>query len=328
MHYKMCCFSGRSRRVNESLIFMIYRIIAIITVCLLFCGILGAQDWNPCIAFSFDDGNPDDILSYRGSEWNGFIRDQLKEFNIQAVWFVAAGKLDNEKGKILLKKWDDAGHIIANHTYSHLNYNDPSISCDQFVQNVLKCDAMIKEYNNYRKIFRFPYLKTGDSIKKRDDMRKWLAYNNYRQGWVTIDTSDWYYNMRLIKRLKEKPNTDLSGFRKTFVEHIYDKAKYYNEMSKEINLRQIHHTLLLHFNLTSALFLKDLIQKFKAEGWKIENYGNALDDPVYDELPDAMPAEQSLVWLQARKTGMYEDRLRYPGENGEYEKKKLDNLGW
>ena len=46
---------------------------------------------------------------------------------------------------------------------------------------------------------------------------------------------------------------------------------------------------LLHINLTSALFLSDLIEKFKKEGWIIENYSSARDDKVYNEVPSTMP---------------------------------------
>jgi hypothetical protein len=40
-----------------------------------------------------------------------------------------------------------------------------------------------------------------------------------------------------------------------------------------------------------------------------------------------MPAEQSLIWSLAKQTGQYDNKLRYPGEDGEYEKDKMDKLG-
>jgi hypothetical protein len=42
---------------------------------------------------------------------------------------------------------------------------------------------------------------------------------------------------------------------------------------------------------------------------------------------DAIPAGESLIWSIAHASGKYEDRLRYPGEDGEYEKPLLDRLG-
>jgi len=150
---------------------------------------------KPTIAFSFDDGNPEDILNYKGAEWNAMILNQLEKHNIQSVWFVCAKGVYNEEGKLLLLKWDQAGNFIANHTYNHPNYNT------------------------------------------------------------------------------------------------------------------------------------DLIEKFKKEGWDIANYSDAIKDPIYNELPTSMPAEQSLIWAMAKQSGMFEKQLRYPGEDGEYEKDKMDKLG-
>lgn len=282
---------------------------------------------KPHISFSFDDGNPNDILSYKGEEWNAMILSKLEKHNIKAVWFVAGTTVNNEKGKKLLQNWGNAGNIIANHTYNHFNYNDSSITCNDFIKEIEACDSLIKGYNNYQKIFRFPFLKAGKTVAKRDSLRSYLQQNGYNQGWVTIDASDWYVNSRLIKRLKENPNADIKAFKEFYINHIYDRALYYNNLSNEINHRQIKHVVLLHLNLTSALFLSDLIEKFKHEGWEIDNYADAIKDPIYKELPTAMPSEQSLIWLMAKQTGKYDDILRYPGEDGDYEKDKMDKLG-
>jgi peptidoglycan-N-acetylglucosamine deacetylase len=282
---------------------------------------------KPHIAFSFDDGNPNDILNYKGAEWNALIVDQLKKYGLTSVWFVRAKSIDNDKGRLLLQNWDNSGNIIANHTYNHVNYNDSLMTAAGFIKEIQKCDSLIKGYKNYQKIFRFPYLKTGNTIAKRDSLRSFLSQNGYKQGWVTIDASDWYINNRLIQRLKENPELDIRGFKDFYISHIFNRAQYYNNLSIEINHRQIKHTVLLHFNLTSALFLSDLIEKFKKEGWEIDDYSEAIKDPIYLELPTAMPAEQSLIWLMAKQTGRYDFKLRYPGEDGSYEKDKMDKLG-
>ena len=73
--------------------------------------------------------------------------------------------------------------------------------------------------------------------------------------------------------------------------------------------------------------MNDLIERFKREGWNIENYNEALKDPIYNELPSSMPAEQSLIWLLAKQSGQCDNKLRYPGEDGKYEKDKMDKLG-
>lgn len=287
--------------------------------------LVNSNDEKPHIAFSFDDGSTRDRHIYKASEWNSMIRKQLKDNNIQAVWFVAGRSMDSDKGKHLLQKWDEDGHIIANHTYSHFNYNDSLMTCKTFIEDIQKCDSLISNYKNYRKIFRFPYLNGGNTISKRDSLNDFLQKNNYKQGWVTIDNAEWYINMRLMRRLKQNSDADISGFRDYYINHIFERAQHYNNLSTQINQRQIKHTLLLHFNLTSALFLNDLIKKFKNKGWIIDNYSEVIESPIYSENPITMPAEQSLIWMQAKRKGGFE--LNYAEENIKYQEDKMVKLG-
>ncbi len=280
---------------------------------------------KPHIAFSFDDGSTKDRITYKNSEWNSMIRKQLKDNNIQAVWFVAGKSMNSDKGKLLLHKWDADGHIIANHTYSHFNYNDSSMTSKTYIEDIQKCDSLISDYENYSKIFRFPYLNGGNTISKRDSLNDFLHQNNYKQGWVTIDNAEWYINMRLIERLKQNPDADISGFKDYYINNMFEMAEYYNTLSLKNNYRQIKHTILLHFNLTSALFLSDLIEKFKNEGWIIDNYEEAFGDSVYLGIPIGMPAEQSLIWMQEmQKVGSVP---RYHAEDSKYLKDEMDKLG-
>lgn len=280
---------------------------------------------NPHIAFSFDDGSTKDRLNYKNSEWNAMIRKQLKDNKIQAVWFVAGKSMDSEKGRQLLGKWDEDGHIIANHTYSHFNYNDSLMTSKTYIEDIQKCDSLIINYENYRKIFRFPYLNGGNTISKRDSLNDYLQQNDYTQGWVTIDNAEWYINMRLMRHLKQNPNTDIKEFKDYYVNNMFEMAEYYNNLSIQNNHRHIKHTILLHFNLTSALFLGDLIEKFRNEGWIIDNYEEVIKDPIYLDYLVGIPAEQSLIWVQAMQKGGFEKK--YPKGDSEYLKNEMDKLG-
>ncbi|PZR38448.1 MAG: hypothetical protein DI538_09570, partial [Azospira oryzae] len=50
----------------------------------------------------------------------------------------------------------------------------------------------------------------GDTKEKVDGFRQFLKEKNYKNGHVTIDTSDWYVDSRLVKRLKQNPAADVS----------------------------------------------------------------------------------------------------------------------
>src|SRR5215471_4213393 len=42
---------------------------------------------------------------------------------LKAALFVCGKRIDNAEGKSLVESWNVRGHLIANHSYSHLNYN-------------------------------------------------------------------------------------------------------------------------------------------------------------------------------------------------------------
>jgi len=52
-------------------------------------------------------------------ERNRAILDVLSAQRAKAALFVVGENAEEERGKTMLKKWDDAGHMIGNHTYSH-----------------------------------------------------------------------------------------------------------------------------------------------------------------------------------------------------------------
>ena len=66
---------------------------------------------------------------------------------------------------------------------------------------------------------------------------------------------------------------------------------------------------------------------YKARGWKLIDAARAFQDPVFTSAPKIVPAGESLIWALAKESGKFDGALRYPGEDGEYEKEKMDQLG-
>ena len=280
---------------------------------------------KPTVSFTFDDGITHDIVGYPFEEWNGKILSAMKEENIQAVFFVTGSNKLDEKGKYLLNSWETEGHKIANHTYTHPFFNSDKVTVADFEKELLQTDSVISLYDTYTKLFRFPYLKEGNTEEKIEGFRQVLKKHGYRNGYVTIDASDWFVNSELIKCLKKEGMNSprIEKYKAFYVQHILERANYYEKLSFELNQRHIPHTLLLHHNLTSALFLRDLIRKFKEEGWEITDADQAFQDEIFNRVPDVNPAGESLIWSLAKETGKYEDELRYPAEDSRYEIPKM-----
>lgn len=291
--------------------------------CLLLAPFLQAQS----IALSFDDGPALDqhvVLDAAGK--NRAILGALEAAKVRAVLFACGRKcLETAEGRALVKAWGEAGHRIANHSYAHGSLNGKAATVEGFEADFLRNEALIQDLPGFTKWFRFPYLKEGDTAGKRDALRAFLKARGYRNGHVSIDASDWYYDQRIQARLAKDPGADLEPYRKAYLEHLWDRAAYYDGLARKVLDRSVKHVLLLHHNLANALFLPDVIRMFRAKGWAIITPAEAYGDPVYQLEPDLLPAGESLLWSLAKERNF--PGLRFPGENDTYEKPKLDALG-
>lgn len=287
-----------------------------------------AQDGQkPKIAFTFDDGQTADMAQYKLEDWNGKLLGHLKKHTLKAILFSLGRNKNDAKGKYVLSSWDADGHLIANHTVNHPSFSGKNGTPERFEAELLANDSIIRHYSSYARYFRFPYLKEGNSHENIDAYRQILKKYGYRNGHVSIDASDWYIDQRLLSRLMENPKADLDGFRDFYKQHLMDRAKFYDSLAYSITGRRINHVILLHHNLAAALFLGDLIEHFKNNGWEVIDADRAYEDPIYKSEPKYVPAGESLIWSLAKESGKYEHVLRYPAEDGEYEKQIMDKLG-
>ena len=254
------------------------------------------------------------------------ILDALrKHSNLKAAAFICGLRVDNPAGKRIVQMWNDEDHLLANHTYSHWEYHERNV--DEFARDIQRCEDLLKDYPRFTKLFRFPYLKEGNTPERRDKLRAILKARGYKNGHVTIDASDWYVDSRLRERLKSNPNADLNGYRQFYLDHIWERANYYDDLSHKVLGRSVKHTLLIHHNLLNKLFLDALLAMFERKGWQLINAGEAFADPVFNAEPESLPAGESLIRALAKESKKFERLLRYPGEDGEYEKAAMDRLG-
>ncbi len=301
---------------------------------LAWCPFLQAVGQGPEVAFTFDDPKLDGGAGLRWQDVNERLLHTLEKRRIQAALFVCGKRVDRPEGRQLIAQWDHAGHTIGNHTYSHLYFNasggsnsdDPKVTLAEFEADALKNEPLITGYSHFVRLFRFPFFKEGDTVDKRDGMRSFLQHHGYRMGRATIDASDWAISSRLEARVRQNPKADLTPYRDFFLQHIWERALFYDSLSRRLLQYSIRHTILLHHNALNALFLDDLIALFVAKGWKPVDAQRAYADPVYDQQPNVLPAGESLVWALARQSGKFENELRYPGEDDVYENPKMDAL--
>jgi peptidoglycan/xylan/chitin deacetylase (PgdA/CDA1 family) len=280
----------------------------------------------PQFSITMDDFIWQNAVKLTASERNDAILNTLQSHSMKAALFVIGRNIEEPTGKQLLSAWDKAGHLIGNHTYSHRNYNASDVVVAEYLSDILRAEALLQDFPRFRKYFRFPMLKEGDTVAKRDAMRSFLAQNSYRTGHVTIDNSDWAIDNRLTARLKKDPAADVKPYRDYYLEHMWERAEYYDSLAKRVLGRPVKHTVLVHFNLLNGLFLNDVIEMFKSKGWQPIDAEEAFGDPVFSAKPKVVPAGESIVWSLAKEKGTIAKSLRYPAEDSQYENARMDKL--
>src|SRR5258705_6239503 len=281
---------------------------------------------RPHLALTLDDPTLSFGSVVRWQEANSHILKAISDKGVRAALFVCGMRVDEADGAKLLSAWDQAGHLICNHSYSHKFYGAQTSYADYAV-DFLKNEKVIAPYHNRTALFRYPFLKEGDTADKRDRFRALLKERGYRVGHVTIDASDWYVSQRYVDRLSKQPKLPIAPYRDYLIAHLLDRAAFYRQLALDVLGRDIRHTLLMHFNPLNAFLLPDVMSAFEAAGWQWIDAALAFEDPIFRSLPQTLPAGESLVWALAKATLRFESRLRYPGEDDVYERPKMDALG-
>lgn len=283
-----------------------------------------AQD-RPRFAVTIDDFRFDDGPQQNGAARHRAILDALNEAGLQAAGLITGKHIDNAEAGGHLAAWSEAGHTIGNHTYSHAYYGGSGPS--DLGADIDRAAGLLSAYPTTRPWFRFPYLAEGRTVEFRDRMRAVLSERGLHNAHVTIDASDWYVNQRLLERLARDPGADVTPYGDYLVRHLLDRAGFYDGLAREVLGYSPPHTLLIHHNLTTALFLPRILGAFQAAGWAAVDADTAFAHPIYQSMPDIAPAAHSLIWQLAKADGRFEARLRSPGEDGPYEKPAMDALG-
>lgn len=219
------------------------------------------------VAYTFDDGpvlhpGPGPLTA---QQRNQALLDALAKHHVKAVLFVTSGNGANEAaGHALAKAWGDAGHLMGNHTVTHLDLNQESVSLAQYQQEVLDCDALIRGLPNYRKWFRFTYLNEGNTPAKREGMHTFLREQGYAPAPVSFNVADWVVADKLDAVLSADPKASLDAIKQAYLADVRKQAAA--SLAAPDAPKDGVHILLLHHNLPNALWLDELIGVLESMG--------------------------------------------------------------
>ncbi len=199
----------------------------------------------------------------------------LRKYGVTATMFVI-GRAVTDENRELVDTVVRSGHVIGSHSFSHQDLG--ATSADQYIADIRKGEEAIQPWLKGVVYFRYPFLRQGDTVEKRDAVLGWMASHGLVVAPVTIDNDDYEFNQRLVDAKAQGREVDV---RQAYLAHMMEMAAYYDAKGRAIMGRPVKQVLLLHLNYLNSLYLDDLLSRFREAGWSFVSLEQALQDDVY-----------------------------------------------
>lgn len=253
------------------------------------------------IALTYDDAPRGDGRVFSGDQRAEVLIQALQSVEAGPVaFFVTTGGFERAGGTERVRRYADAGHVIANHSHRHMWAH--KTAADTFLADIDRAEAALSGLPNRRTWFRFPYLDEGRTAEKTRAIAEGLDARGLANGYVTVDNYDWHVDRRLQEALKDGQAVDYEKLGRFYVRMMIYAAEYYDGIAVQTLGFSPVHVLLLHENDLAALYADDLVRAFRAAGWEIVSPDAAYDDPL--------PAPASRNTGQGRLVGLAADSGR------------------
>lgn len=258
------------------------------------------------IAFSFDDVPRHAGAFYTPDERSKRLLSVLNSARVkQAAFFVTPGNLakkDGQNGEARIAAYVRAGHVIANHSFSHKWLSRTSAA--DYLADVDRAAAWLKGRPGYRPWYRYPFLDEGRrDLTKRAEVRAGLAARGLTNGYVTIDNYDWHLDALASKAKREGRDIDMAALRQLYVETLVGAADFYDRIARDALKRQPIQVLLLHETDLNAMFVADVVAGLRKAGWAIVPIDQAYRDPIAAREPNGWFTNGGRVAALAQDAG-------------------------
>ena len=227
----------------------------------------------------------------------------LEKHHVGEAYGFANAKTVNDEPEMraVLVEWTKH-YPLGNHSYSHMDLSRNS--AEKFLADVQAGEPLLRELSpgNSYLWFRYPFLREGNTLRKRDAVRAGLARLNYRIAQVTIDFRDWEWNNPYVRCYEARDQKSIQWLETSYIEHAINQLNWAKEASLSVFGRPINQILLLHIGHFNSLMLDKLLTAYEQEGVHYISLAEASADPAYKVNPNTVDASNFLEQLlSARK---------------------------
>ena len=277
------------------------------------------------IALTFDDATRGDGALLTGEQRTATLIESLARSGVdEAIFFVTTRNVERqgESGAARLRAYTEAGHTLANHSHSHQWLSRTNV--DDYVADLDIAIDHLSQLGSVEPFYRYPFLDEGRAIDKRDRLREALAERELKNGYVTVDTYDWYLDSLVEVASEAGVEVDMDKLGDLYVDVISRSTEFYDSLAQETLGRSPHHVLLLHENDLAALFVDDLVERLRERGFRIIPATVAYDDPIADREPDTLFLGQGRIAALAHESGRRPPELVSPTEDEQYLRRRFE----
>lgn len=217
----------------------------------------------------------------------------MKDAKMPPVYgFVNGVQLEREPASApMLTDWRNAGLMLGNHTWSHMNLN--TMDFFDWEADLVKNEPILAKYapDADWHWLRYPFLAEGDTPEKRAEVRKFLAARGYRIAAVTMSFGDYMWNEPYARCVAKNDTASIAQLESTYLQAAADDADFRRAMSKTLYAHDIPYVLLMHIGAFDARMLPRLLKLYRDKGFSFVTLQDAEDDPFYaaaidPSLPD------------------------------------------
>jgi peptidoglycan/xylan/chitin deacetylase (PgdA/CDA1 family) len=224
----------------------------------------------------------------------------------QAAFFVNPGNLEQPYGKggaERIAAYVRAGHVIANHSYSHKHLSE--LTAEAYIADLDRGAAWLKGRPGFRPWYRYPFLDEafGD-VAKRDALRAALRARGLHNGYVTSDSNDWLMEALTLDAKAQGETIDLKALRDLYVRIVVGAADHSDALARRVLGRSPVQVMLMHETDVEAMFLPEAIRALKADGWEIVSADRAFADPIAREEPQSTRTNMGQIAAMADARGV------------------------
>jgi peptidoglycan/xylan/chitin deacetylase (PgdA/CDA1 family) len=253
------------------------------------------------------------------------LLEQLRIGDVPVVGFVNEDKLEVEgvvqpERVAMLEAWLDAGHLLGNHTYGHVDAHAVGIPAfeDAILRGERVLRPMLAKRGQTPQWFRHPYLRAGRTAEDKTAITAFLAEHGYRVAPVTVDNGEWVWAFAYAQVLDGQADTPeraalLERLRLGYVPYMLNKIDYYERQSQALLGHALPQILLLHANELNAEAYAELIAGIKRRGYRFVTLEDAMRDPAYAR-EDGYHGRYGPSWLHRWAMAEKKPKDFYTGE--------------